>query len=50
MFGRADVSLDVRRCLRYHFQGRGCPRCGGKVFEAEKVEVKAGVFHRHCFR
>ena len=29
--------------------GHGCPKCGGKVFDAEKVTVKAGTFHKHCF-
>ena len=29
--------------------GAGCPRCGGKVFDAEKIKVKAGTFHKICF-
>ena len=29
--------------------GQGCPRCGGKVFDAEKMTVKSGTFHKHCF-
>ena len=28
---------------------RGCPRCGGKVFEAEKVPTKNRWFHKSCF-
>ena len=28
---------------------RGCPRCGGKVFEAEKVPTKSNWFHKSCF-
>ena len=27
----------------------GCPRCGGKVFEAEKMTAKQGIYHRRCF-
>ena len=27
----------------------GCPRCGGKVFEAEKMASKSGYFHKLCF-
>lgn len=27
----------------------GCPRCGGKVFEAEKMMVGHGVYHKKCF-
>ena len=26
-----------------------CPRCSGKVFEAEKMASNKGVFHRKCF-
>ena len=28
---------------------QGCPRCGGKVFEAEKIPTKSSLFHRSCF-
>jgi hypothetical protein len=27
----------------------GCPRCGGKVFEAEKMTTKSSLYHRQCF-
>ena len=27
----------------------GCPRCGGRVFEAEKMMTRTRVFHRKCF-
>ena len=27
----------------------GCPRCNGKVFEAEKMASKSGWFHKLCF-
>ena len=27
-----------------------CPRCGGKVFQAEKVATSVGPFHRSCYR
>ena len=27
----------------------GCPRCGGKVFEAEKMASKTGWYHKLCF-
>lgn len=26
-----------------------CPRCSGKVFEAEKVATGKGIYHRKCF-
>ena len=26
-----------------------CPRCSGKVFEAEKMASNKGLFHRKCF-
>ncbi len=26
-----------------------CPRCSGKVFEAEKMMSNKGVFHKKCF-
>lgn len=29
--------------------GDGCPRCGGKVFEAEKMMSRTGVYHKRCF-
>ena len=29
---------------------RGCPRCGGVVFEAEKVVEKGLTYHKRCFR
>jgi len=28
----------------------GCPRCGGKVFQAERLLSGHGVYHRSCFR
>ena len=27
----------------------GCPRCAGKVFEAEKMKMKNGCYHKKCF-
>ena len=30
-------------------EGYGCPKCGGMVFDAEKMTIKAGVFHKLCF-
>jgi hypothetical protein len=27
----------------------GCPRCSGKVFEAEKMSTKRGFYHKKCF-
>lgn len=26
-----------------------CPRCSGKVFEAEKMKMKSGCYHKKCF-
>ena len=26
-----------------------CPRCGGKVFEAERMVTKFGSYHKNCF-
>ncbi|KAK2716277.1 hypothetical protein QYM36_010756 [Artemia franciscana] len=30
-------------------EGQGCPRCGGVVYEAEKMLAKDRVFHKGCF-
>lgn len=30
-------------------EGKGCPRCGGAVYEAEKLTVKEEVYHKRCF-
>ena len=30
-------------------EGLGCPKCGGRVFESEKMTVSAGTFHKICF-
>jgi hypothetical protein len=27
-----------------------CPRCKGKVFEAEKMQSNRGIFHKNCFK
>ena len=27
-----------------------CPRCKGKVFEAEKIQSNRGMFHKNCFK
>ncbi len=27
---------------------KGCPRCGGAVYEAEKITVKEDVYHKKC--
>ena len=27
-----------------------CPKCKGKVFEAEKMQSNRGVFHKNCFK
>ena len=40
-------SVDTRSILAG--EGKGCPRCGGRVFEAERMTVAAGTFHRSCF-
>lgn len=29
--------------------GQGCPRCGGAVFEAEKMQSRFRNYHRKCF-
>jgi hypothetical protein len=26
-----------------------CPKCSGKVFDAEKVQLKNGNYHKQCF-
>ena len=41
------AEVDTRKILAG--EGRGCPRCGGRVFEAEKMTVAAGTFHQSCF-
>ena len=30
-------------------ESNGCPRCGGAVFEAEKVMEKGKAYHKRCF-
>nr|XP_027213510.1 muscle LIM protein Mlp84B-like isoform X4 [Penaeus vannamei] len=30
-------------------EGKGCPRCGGKVFMAEEIHVRNRSFHKRCY-
>jgi len=36
-------------CIATRDDEKGCPRCGGAVFEAEKLTVKDAVYHKRCF-
>jgi len=36
-------------CIATKDEEKGCPRCGGAVFEAEKLTVKDAVYHKRCF-
>ncbi|KAK3893964.1 hypothetical protein Pcinc_002244, partial [Petrolisthes cinctipes] len=30
-------------------EGKGCPRCGGKVFMAEEINARGRSFHKRCY-
>ena len=46
---QTPLSLEVDTTKIMAKEGHGCPKCGGMVFDAEKMTVKAGTFHKHCF-
>jgi len=48
--GSISGSLATNRILAMDDDPDMCPRCGGKVFEAEKIATSVGPFHRSCFR
>ena len=45
-----SMPLDTTSILGDQGDKRKCPRCSGKVFEAEKMVAASGWYHRHCFR
>jgi len=45
---RPQVCTDTSQ-IQAEDEKDGCPRCGGKVFEAEKMTTKRGFYHKKCF-
>jgi len=47
-----DQPVNSKRTYNQRRRGDNdcCPRCGGRVFQAEKVLSARGVYHRACFR
>ncbi|XP_064114114.1 muscle LIM protein Mlp84B-like isoform X3 [Macrobrachium nipponense] len=43
----ASATLDVTKIKAE--DGKGCPRCGGKVFMAEEINVRQRSFHKRCY-
>ena len=41
--------MDSKTIMGEDGDSDACPRCGGKVFEAEKCPTKVGPFHSNCF-
>ena len=41
--------MDVRAIPGDENDKLTCPRCGGKVFEAERMVTKIGSYHKACF-
>ena len=47
---RFNAGFQIMVALSQPGDKRKCPRCSGKVFEAEKMVSDSGWYHRHCFR
>jgi len=45
-----SMPLDTTSIMAEETDKCKCPRCGGKVFPAEKMVAASGWYHRHCFR
>lgn len=43
------MEVESRAKIQATGEDSGCPRCGGKVFEAERMACKTGQFHKLCF-
>merc|ERR1719244_1164533 len=41
--------MDSKTIMGERGDADACPRCNGKVFEAEKCVTKVGSFHQNCF-
>jgi hypothetical protein len=41
--------MDSKTIMGEEGDVNSCPRCNGKVFEAEKCPTKVGPFHKNCF-
>lgn len=41
--------MDSKTIMGERGDADACPRCDGKVFEAEKCPTKVGPFHSNCF-
>ena len=41
--------VDTTSIPAYQGDLSACPRCFGKVFEAEKMVAKSGIYHKKCF-
>ena len=41
--------MDSKTIMAEQGEFDACPRCNGKVFEAEKCPTKVGLFHKNCF-
>ncbi len=41
--------MDVRAIQGNEGDRSTCPRCTGKVFEAERMVTRVGSYHRNCF-
>ena len=41
--------MDVKAIQGEDGEKNCCPRCGGKVFEAERCVTRIGSYHKACF-
>ena len=41
--------MDVKAIAGEEGDKLTCPRCGGKVFEAERMVTRVGSYHKPCF-
>ena len=45
----AKALIDTTKIKTFESDPDCCPRCFGKVFEAERMAMKIGNYHRKCF-
>ena len=49
--GHATSQSDLKKPIQGDLaQTERCLRCGGNVFEAEKIVTTVGLFHMNCFK
>lgn len=48
--GRRSAAVETTRLVAGEGDESRCPRCAGKVFEAERMRTTAGSFHPGCLR